>query len=77
MVIAFFWLLDQPVVAWFFVASLFFNVIVLIPLWIVSWLAANYQPELWSVAAAHVYVFSLAFVVPTGLFYWMWKRVEE
>jgi len=72
LVIAFFWLLTQPPYAWLFVLSLAFNVVLLVPLWVVSWMAATYEPELWRAAELHVYVFSGVFVLPTAFFYLLW-----
>ena len=59
---------------WIFVFSLGLNAVVLIPLWVVSWLAATYEPDLWAQAATHVLVFSGVFVLPTVLFYVLWDR---
>ena len=68
------WLLEQPIMAWFYVGSLSFNIVVLAPLWVVSMLASTYEPELWRAASTYVYVFSAAFVCPTVLFYTLWQR---
>ena len=73
-VVLFLWLLEQPAMAWLFFASLALNVVVLIPIWVVSYLAAVRAPELWGPAEAPVLVFSTAFVVPTALFYFLWRR---
>lgn len=70
------WLLEQPPSAWLFALSLAFNAVVLIPLWIVSWLAAHYRPNQWEQAETHVLVFSAVFVLPTILFYAMWQRAR-
>lgn len=68
------WLLEQPPSAWLFALSLAFNAVVLLPLWLVSWLAAQYRPDQWDQAETHDLVFLAVFVLPTIFFYALWQR---
>ncbi len=68
------WLFEQPFWGWAYAASFAFNAIVLIPIWIASWFAARFEPELWSQADSQVYIFSAVFVLPTALCYFLWQR---
>ena len=77
LIIGLFWLLEQHPWCWVYFISLTFNVIVLVPLWVVVWVASSYEPDLWAKAEEPVYIFSVAFVLPTSLFYFLWKRAEK
>ena len=72
-----FWLIAQHPWCWVYFISLTFNVIVLVPLWVVVWVASSNEPDLWAMAKEPVYIFSAAFVLPTSLFYFLWKRAEK
>jgi hypothetical protein len=77
LVFALIWLIDQPLSAWFFAASLAFNAIVLVPLWVVAWLASVYQPEMWETVSIYVLWFTVAFCAPTVAFLVMWDRAKR
>ena len=70
--------LDKPVTCWFYYASLIFNVLVLVPLAVVSYAASKFEPDLWSTVRNSVFIFSVVFVSPTILFrYYCQKHIYE
>lgn len=70
-------LLDKPIVVWCYVASLLFNIVILVPLAIVCWAAANWEPALWEAAKQPVLIFSAAFVAPTVVLYLYSRKYFE
>ena len=77
LIIGLFWLIEQHPWCWVYSISLAFNIIVLVPLWVVVWVASSYEPDLWAKAEQPVYIFSAVFVLPTTLLYFLWKRAEK
>ena len=71
------WMFSQHPWCWVFCLSLVFNAVVLVPVWTVALIAASYEPDLWAKAEVPVFIFSIAFMAPTVLFYGLWKRAER
>ena len=71
-------LMEKPITCWVCAASVIFNIIVLVPLGLVSVVAMNFEPQLWIVARQYVYIFSGVFITPSLLFgYYCNKHVSE
>ncbi len=70
-------ILEQPIRCWFYYASVILDVVVLVPLWLISLVAMNTEPELWTQAQVPVLIFSGVLLVPTVILNYVCQKVKQ
>ncbi len=68
---------EQPIRCWFYYASVILDVVVLVPLWLISLVAMNTEPELWTQAQVPVLIFSGVLLAPTVILNYVCQRVKQ
>ena len=61
-------ILERPPRYWMLAIMVALNSIVLLPIWLASWLVASSEPELWLSARDSVFTFSAYLLGPTAIF---------
>jgi len=75
LIFAFVLLFQQPPRIWLLILCIILDVVLLVPVWLASWLISSSDPAIWQQAREPIYIFSLVLVSPTVLqsLYCLWK----
>ncbi len=70
-------ILEQPIRCWFYYVSVLLDIVVLVPLGVISLIAMAWEPQLWAEAKMPILVFSGVLLVPTVILHYVCQTAKK